>query len=378
METMEMSGKIMIYGARSIALGIQYAIKELFPEKEILGFLVSSAKDNPQYLGGLPVVEICDFSKKYDNESNVRNCGKDKITVLIGAPESVHKEIIYTLEKYGFFHYMCIDWKMEEKLMEQYYKSKKRFFSLHDLDCLDGKKNLIWNKEQFCIFLVKSHKDVDIQNLYYLQKWMHTLQAGAAGTNLRIAEYKDNTGENISGKNGNYCELTALYWIWKNVLSTEASDEYYGMFQYRRLLNIDDKDICRIFENEVDVVLPFPTVHEPDIREHYTRYIRENDWHAMLQALKELQPDYEKVFWKLMEQPYLYNYNILIAKKEILKDYCAWLFPILARTEELSSPKGWERNDRYIGYIGENLLTLYFMYHSEQFQIVHTGRKMLI
>ena len=76
-------------------------------------------------------------------------------------------------------------------------------------------------------------------------------------------------------------------------------------------------------------------------------------------------------------QPYLYNYNILIATVEVLRTYCAWLFPILSRTEELSMPHGWERADRYIGYLGENLLTLYFMYHQKDLNIVHTGHIML-
>lgn len=37
----------------------------------------------------------------------------------------------------------------------------------------------------------------------------------------------DNTGDNISLKNPYYCELTGLYWMWKNV---EA--DYLGLLHY--------------------------------------------------------------------------------------------------------------------------------------------------
>ena len=42
----------------------------------------------------------------------------------------------------------------------------------------------------------------------------------------------DNTGESISSKNPFYCELTGMYWIWKN----EKNADYVGICHYRRYL----------------------------------------------------------------------------------------------------------------------------------------------
>ena len=69
---------------------------------------------------------------------------------------------------------------------------------------------------------------------------------------------------------------------------------------------------------------------------------------------------------------------MILAKRSVLKNYCEWLFPILSRVEELSEPKGSERSDRYIGYMGETLETLYFRYNADKLNVVHTGCKLCV
>lgn len=343
--------QIIIFGAKSVALGACLTIKKVCPQYHISGFMVSSLAGNPSSLCGLPVEEVDSFTDK-------------NMCILIATPEDIQSSIEAMLKNKGFQNIICLNSQMESALMRRYFKSINRFPELRT-DIVE-------------VYMAKFHKDKPLKKDYKIPGWVHPIQVGAALTNERITEIADDSGENISSKNVNYCELTALYWIWKNRLTEEVGIPYWGLFHYRRFLDLTDDDLLHMKNEDVDVVLPYPTIHEPDIREHHSRYLPESDWDAMLQALKELEPRYAVQFNDILRQPYLYNYNIIVAKREILQAYCEWLFPILKRTEELGIPKGSERADRYIGYWGENLLTLYFMYHATEWNIRHVRRKMLI
>lgn len=368
--------KLYIYGAKSIALGICKAVQMLYPEHKVQGFLVTSAMGNPASLADLPVYEVATFA--------LRTIEKEACHILIAVPENVHSQIIKTLEEFNIRNYTCITSQIEKYLMENYYIRMGQFVSLHkkeypEKNGIPDGVDTIDNIPSIEVYVAKFYKDAQLSGECSMPSWTRPIQVGAQLTDIRVAESVDSDGENISAKNVNYCELTALYWMWKNKLFNTATDvkEYYGLFHYRRMLDISETDLNDIKIKNVDAILPFPMLHEPNAYEHHTRYVKDSDWQAMLQALKELQPVYYEAMDAIFSKPYFYNYNMIIAKKQVLADYCAWLFPILKRTEELSEPKGWERADRYIGYLGENLMTLYFMYHKDDLNIVHTGRIML-
>lgn len=361
---------LVIFGAQGYALGAYEAIKTLYPQRQIPCFLVSAMGNNASVLGGIPVRELKGFS------AGLSAVDKQNTEILISTPENVQPEIEEILENFGFRHYRRLDSERWAELMKMFHIKMGQFLPLSAIP-------VGYNRPFMRIYMAKSHKDRPLIQSVKLPDYIFPIQVGAANTDVRIADLMDNQGENISNKNGNYSELTGLYWMWKNKLCQEGSSEgelgqYYGLVQYRRAFDFSEDDLLRLMDNNVDVVLPYPMPYEPNIHAHHERYLKDVDWQALLEALEELQPEYADYFFRVLEQQYLYNYNAILAKKAVLREYCEWLFPILERTEELSEPKGWERTDRYIGYMGEILETLYFIKNKNRLNIAHLECKLYI
>lgn len=363
-----MKKEIAIYGAQGMALGAYEAIQNLYPESVVRCFLVTEKGINEDTLARLPVRELKEFvSDLQENE-------KESLEILIATPENVMSQIEESLDGTGLHCHIRLTSDLWAQLMSRHYAKCGKFIPLCELPV--GCK-----PADIRVYMAKFYKDKPLQTNYQVPEWIVPVQVGAVLCEERITDILDCTGDNISEKNVNYSELTALYWAWKNGMDLNVRDSdkaYYGLCHYRRILELSEEDLLRLTDNHVDAVLPYPMPYEPCIDAHHERYLTKVDWEALLEALEECSPEYSSVFSDILKQRYMYNYNIMILRSPVFRTYCEWLFPILERTEQLSVPKGNERADRYIGYMGEILATLYFVANKKRLKITFAGCRFLI
>lgn len=179
----------------------------------------------------------------------------------------------------------------------------------------------------------------------------------------------DNTGDNISLKNPNYCELTALYWAWKNL---EA--DYIGLVHYRRYFtnkevrNLDEKK-QQILTGEKwqELLSHYPAV-VADKRKYYIESNRSHYNHAhhstgldvTEEIIKELYPDYSSAFDLVCNRTWAHMFNMFVMRRDLYNQYCEWLFSILFELEkrvDISKYDAYEA--RIFGFVSEILLDVW-------------------
>ena len=73
---------------------------------------------------------------------------------------------------------------------------------------------------------------IDLESKQINNSMIIPIRCGAVYDNREnISIAGDDTGDNISSRRNEYCELTVQYWAWKNV-----DADYYGLCHYRRFL----------------------------------------------------------------------------------------------------------------------------------------------
>ena len=166
---------------------------------------------------------------------------------------------------------------------------------------------------------------------------------------------------NISSKNKDYCELTGLYWMWK---ASEA--DIIGLCHYRRYFKgkkttLIEKDEIEEYLSNYDIILP----KKSDlIKGSYWETYQDHHLYKPLKItrdiIEELSPEYLETFDKILNQSSFSNYNMFIAKRELVDDYCGWVFPIL---EEVESRINVDEHPRVFGLISEAIFNVWIEYN---------------
>ena len=347
--------KVVIYGAGLMGKALKRCL-DSSGNTDIICFLVQSSEGNPAEIDGIPVVSL-DNAKDFQNEH-----------VLIALHEKHMDSALENLRKRGFINLTPLSFdsdlwsELREGYIEKDWESNGRSY----------KRLSTGLKETVHLYVVHSVYDKMLKEDIVYNSCELPIQVGKALTDRRLYDITDDSGDNISDKNRSYSELTALYWIWKHDRS-----KYVGISHYRRKFEIDDKQLKHLLQSDIDVVVTVPVINFNTVKGQYCLDHSEADWQILSEAVTQLYPEYMATFCDIEKGNWYYAYNMMIAKKEILNEYCAWLFPILQYCENKIGQKEDAYQNRYAGFLSERLMTIFLEHNRERFNTV-IGKKHFI
>lgn len=237
------------------------------------------------------------------------------------------------------------------------------------------KSNRKGNEYQCKIYLTRSHFDKEIKEEFYTP-FTESIQVGADLTDIDVARLKDNRGENLSLRNQDYCEMSAVYWAWKN----DRESDYIGLCHYRRRFVIDEEMMDDMVSEGYDAVYTIPQLIDGGLREEFVErnyFLTPEMWELTEKAIRRLSPEYLEAWEQLGKSYFLLPFNMFIMRRDVFDDYCSWVFAILGEVDQFYLDQGIQRNDRYLGYLAEVLNTVYVMKNKEVLKKGYVYMKML-
>ena len=217
-----------------------------------------------------------------------------------------------------------------------------------------------------------------------------------SGLDLELP-FHDGDRDTISHENEYYAELTAMYWVWKNM--DLSGLDYVGFCQYRRFLKLSclnpwtrlkatlsrryqpqytmtkasflssqDVDVAQYVAHiyDYDIIYNHPITLKDPIKKQYLQYHIKEDWDFLEAELMRRYPP--TVVVDFFSQHELILGNLFIMKPAIYEAYCTWLFDILDRVKPHVQFVPYPYQRRVFGFMSERLFTFFMMLHKRQYK----------
>lgn len=210
----------------------------------------------------------------------------------------------------------------------------------------------------------------------------------------------DDTGDNISIKNRNYCEATILYWMWKNY-DKLGNPDYIGFLQYRaqwcckkEYINTHNVNLFynmignKFYTNDYQYKIGLTEIHLYELLKNYDTIICESDlkksvfdykkdhfsqnikwWKKTIEIVKSDWPKFYKYIEKYNKGSRFIWKNCFIMKREDFLEYCPFLFDILNKIDKIAQSEYYmmtAEQMRVPAYVSETLLGVFIEYLKEK------------
>lgn len=252
---------------------------------------------------------------------------------------------------------------------------EEQYGKYHFLPYVEGQgKKVEVDKRKISMYMSRCHADSLLFETPEAN-WLIPIQGGAALTDMEVCELKDNTGDNRSGRNKNYSEGSSLYWIWKNT----GNQDYVGLCHYKRRLAVSEESFQYIMENSVDVITTIPVFVAETMKPFFVGpFLMKNDWKVFMEAIHQVDAAIYETAREYEVSRFYIPCNTFLMKRALFDEFCTFAFSVIDIVEAFYEQKGIERADRYVGYLIENLLSIYLMHYHKKFIIAYTDMEYLL
>ncbi len=304
---------------------------------------------------------LCDFNTVEDNTDQV-----DTVSIF----DDNNQKYLYTLKTYKAV-------VPNEKIFSR--KDGLKIQHEHELGEYKNFENANFDEdsEKECrVYMACSVHDLEIKD-EYSAPCLIPVQAGAALSEEDLYELKDNTGDNISLRNRDYCEMSVAYWAWKN----DTTSDYIGLCHYRRRFKTDISVINHLMNNDYDVITTLPKVIDGGLYEEFVGengYIDQATWKMLGDALEKTDKAIHETWKNARNMHMLLPYNMSIMKRDVYNTYCKILFEVLETVDQNDTCKGIQRDNRYLGYVSEVFLPLFLSTYKDKYKKGYLPMKMLL
>ena len=236
-----------------------------------------------------------------------------------------------------------------------------------------GKDKMLNNKVLNIKIIIATHKKYRMpKDDVYLP-----LHVGAEGKES-IGYQGDNIGNNISKLNPYFCELTGLYWMWKNLKA-----DYLGLVHYRRHFCFRKKKTDSVKGNssseenkwksilsskeaqllckQYDVIVPSKRYYVIEsLASHYAHTHYKEHLEKTREIIEKRYPEYLEFYDKRLNKTSGYMFNMFIMRSDLVDKYCTFVFNILFELDKRIDKSNYSAfQARYPGRVGEILFNVW-------------------